>query len=151
MTPVLSLDEVPEHPHHLARGSFVEIDGARFPARRHASDGRRPRWSGRIGTSRTPAWLATSDILLSGDGDRLRARSDQRRSVGHVGLRRRQRRLAQQPRHGVLDEPVAPTLGTAARRRRTTARRCAAGREHRDGDDGYAIAADLDEVGLLLV
>ena len=30
--PVLSIDEAPEHPHNLARGSFVEIDGITQPA-----------------------------------------------------------------------------------------------------------------------
>lgn len=32
VTPVLGLHEVPAHPHHAARGSFVEIDGAVQPA-----------------------------------------------------------------------------------------------------------------------
>lgn len=30
--PVLSLAEAPQHPHNLARGSFVELDGMRHPA-----------------------------------------------------------------------------------------------------------------------
>lgn len=32
VTPVLSLSEVPHHPHHRARGTFVEIDGVVQPA-----------------------------------------------------------------------------------------------------------------------
>jgi alpha-methylacyl-CoA racemase len=32
VTPVLSLSEVDQHPHHVARGSFVEVDGIRVPA-----------------------------------------------------------------------------------------------------------------------
>jgi alpha-methylacyl-CoA racemase len=30
--PVLSLDEAPRHPHHLARAAFVEVDGRNLPA-----------------------------------------------------------------------------------------------------------------------
>jgi len=32
LTPVLTLDEVPDHPHHLARGSFTIVAGVRQPA-----------------------------------------------------------------------------------------------------------------------
>lgn len=32
VTPVLSLDEAPDHPHNRARATFVEIDGVRQPA-----------------------------------------------------------------------------------------------------------------------
>lgn len=32
VTPVLSLSEVPHHPHHLARRTFIEIDGVAQPA-----------------------------------------------------------------------------------------------------------------------
>lgn len=32
VAPVLSLEEAPEHPHNLARGSFIEANGARVPA-----------------------------------------------------------------------------------------------------------------------
>jgi alpha-methylacyl-CoA racemase len=31
-SPVLSMGEAPEHPHHRARGTFVEIDGVVQPA-----------------------------------------------------------------------------------------------------------------------
>ncbi len=30
--PVLSLEEAPEHPHNVARETFVEVDGVRQPA-----------------------------------------------------------------------------------------------------------------------
>jgi len=30
--PVLALDEVPNHPHHVARDSFIELDGIVQPA-----------------------------------------------------------------------------------------------------------------------
>lgn len=32
VTPVLAFDEAPRHPHHVARGSFVEVDGVVRPA-----------------------------------------------------------------------------------------------------------------------
>lgn len=32
LTPVLSLSEAPQHPHNLARNSFLDIDGVRHPA-----------------------------------------------------------------------------------------------------------------------
>jgi alpha-methylacyl-CoA racemase len=32
LTPVLSLDEAPDHPHNVSRGTFVEVDGVRQPA-----------------------------------------------------------------------------------------------------------------------
>ncbi|BBX87385.1 CaiB/BaiF CoA transferase family protein [Mycolicibacterium aubagnense] len=32
ITPVLSPWEAPDHPHHVARGSFIEVDGVRQPA-----------------------------------------------------------------------------------------------------------------------
>ena len=32
VTPVLSLSEAPHHPHHQARGTFLEVDGIVQPA-----------------------------------------------------------------------------------------------------------------------
>jgi alpha-methylacyl-CoA racemase len=32
VAPVLSLAEAPEHPHNVARSTFVEVDGVRHPA-----------------------------------------------------------------------------------------------------------------------
>jgi alpha-methylacyl-CoA racemase len=32
LAPVLTLSEAPRHPHHLARGTFVEVDGFAQPA-----------------------------------------------------------------------------------------------------------------------
>ena len=32
VTPVLSMHEAPQHPHNIARGAFVEVDGVRQPA-----------------------------------------------------------------------------------------------------------------------
>jgi alpha-methylacyl-CoA racemase len=32
VAPVLTLAEAPEHPHNVARGTFVEVDGVRHPA-----------------------------------------------------------------------------------------------------------------------
>ena len=57
--PVLSLDEVPEHPHHIARKSFVQRDGLAVPAPA-------PRFSrtpSRISDSAAPAGAAGMDIL----------------------------------------------------------------------------------------
>jgi alpha-methylacyl-CoA racemase len=46
-TPVLSLDEAPSHPHNVARGVFVEIDGVVQPSPA-------PRFSGTPGAVRSP-------------------------------------------------------------------------------------------------
>jgi alpha-methylacyl-CoA racemase len=48
VAPVLSLTEAPDHPHNVARGAFVEVDGVRQPAPA-------PRFSRTPGSVRRPA------------------------------------------------------------------------------------------------
>jgi alpha-methylacyl-CoA racemase len=58
-TPVLSLREAPSHPHHLARGTFVEIDGVVQPSPA-------PRFSRTKPTAGVPALPgAHTDVVLS--------------------------------------------------------------------------------------
>jgi len=71
--PVLSLDEAPLHPHNMARGTFVEVDGVVQP-------GPAPRFSRTPGTLRRPPVAAgqdTDEVLAEfgfdpGDVARLR-------------------------------------------------------------------------------
>lgn len=63
--PVLSLDEAPKDPHHVARGTFVEVDGVAqaAPAPRFS------RTSPDVPRARTAAGADTRDVLASFDFD----------------------------------------------------------------------------------
>jgi alpha-methylacyl-CoA racemase len=60
VAPVLSLTEAPDHPHNLARGTFVEVDGVRQPAPA-------PRFSRTPGSVQRPApnHGADTDVVLA--------------------------------------------------------------------------------------
>jgi alpha-methylacyl-CoA racemase len=60
VAPVLSLTEAPDHPHNVARGAFVEVDGVRQPAPA-------PRFSRTPGSVRRPAPThgADTDAVLA--------------------------------------------------------------------------------------
>lgn len=84
ISPVLDVDEAPSHPHHIARGAFVEVDGLVQPApaprfsRTAATVGRRPPQPGehsteilsdwRIDSGRVAEWLGSGVVRQDPSG-----------------------------------------------------------------------------------
>ncbi|MDH6679187.1 alpha-methylacyl-CoA racemase [Rhodococcus sp. LBL1] len=76
IAPVLDADEAPTHPHHVARGTFVELDGLVQPAptprfsRTAATVDRRPPLPGEHTTEALAAWgidpIRIDNLLVSG-------------------------------------------------------------------------------------
>jgi alpha-methylacyl-CoA racemase len=66
VAPVLSLAEAPEHPHNVARSTFVEVDGVRHPAPAPRLD----RTPGELAVKACYAGQHTDDVLRElGYGD----------------------------------------------------------------------------------
>jgi len=59
VAPVLSLAEAPEHPHNVARATFVEVDGVRYPAPAPRFD----RTPGELAVKACYAGQHTDDVL----------------------------------------------------------------------------------------
>jgi len=59
VAPVLTLAEAPEHPHNVARGTFVEVDGVRHPAPAPRFD----RTPGELAVKACYAGQHTDDVL----------------------------------------------------------------------------------------
>jgi alpha-methylacyl-CoA racemase len=76
-TPVLGLHEAPQHPHNVARGTFVEVDGYLQPAPA-------PRFSRTPGAISRPAAEADADQALA-DWGLTPAAIEQLRAAGAIG------------------------------------------------------------------